>query len=62
MYPEPTSFKGWRYAQDSSRVSFYRPETMRFIAGKFGYQVIPSEDKDVSIMQKAKPQEELKDE
>jgi SAM-dependent methyltransferase len=30
-------FTGWRYARDPTHVSFYRAETMRWIASRFGW-------------------------
>jgi hypothetical protein len=30
-------FAGWRYARDPTHVSFYRAETMRWIASRFGW-------------------------
>jgi hypothetical protein len=36
MVPESASFTTWRYARDPTHVSFYRPETMQWIAARFG--------------------------
>lgn len=33
-------FAGWRYAREASHVCFYRPETMAWIAGRFGYRML----------------------
>jgi hypothetical protein len=32
-------FSGWRYARDPTHVSFYRAETMQWIAGRFGWRL-----------------------
>lgn len=37
LLTEDAAFTGWRYARDPTHVSFYRPETMRWIAQRFGW-------------------------
>ncbi|HEV2148724.1 MAG TPA: class I SAM-dependent methyltransferase [Longimicrobiaceae bacterium] len=38
MLRDDAAFTGWRYARDPTHVCFYRPETMRWIAGRFGWE------------------------
>jgi SAM-dependent methyltransferase len=33
------AFTGWRYARDPTHVCFYRPETMAWIAARFGWSI-----------------------
>lgn len=36
---DDSRFTGWRYARDPTHVSFYRAETMRWIADRFGWRL-----------------------
>jgi SAM-dependent methyltransferase len=46
------AFKTWSYAKDATRVSFYHLHTFRFIATKFGFGTIESNNDHVVILQK----------
>ena len=37
LLADDAAFTGWRYARDPTHVSFYRMETMRWIAARFGW-------------------------
>ena len=40
VYQEDQTFAEWRYARDPTHVCFYRPETMAWIAERFGYRMM----------------------
>ena len=49
-------FKSWYYAKDATHVSFYHKSSMDFIARKFDYEKIYSDNARVTIFRKAKPE------
>ncbi len=40
VYRGPWPFAEWRYARDPTHLCFYRPETMAWIAEKFGFRMM----------------------
>lgn len=40
VYREDQTFAEWRYARDPTHACFYRPETMAWIAERFGYRMM----------------------
>lgn len=51
FHTDDTRFGGWHYRKDPTHVVFYREETMRWLANRFGWQCeIPA--KDIALMRK----------
>lgn len=40
VFRDHQSFSQWRYARDPTHTCFYRPETMAWIAERFGYRMV----------------------
>jgi SAM-dependent methyltransferase len=51
MLEDDATFTGWRYARDPTHVCFYRAETMRWIAERFGWS-LHSPARNVTLFQK----------
>lgn len=46
-------FKTWYYAKDPTHVSFYHKQSFEFICRKYGFNLLFSDDKSVTILQKS---------
>jgi hypothetical protein len=48
---DDAAFAGWWYRKDFTHIAFYRPETLEWIAGKFGW-ILSRPSRDAALFRK----------